>query len=157
MLLCRKKSYPGQQQQQPPPQCSYSSCVFFLILFPISHSLIPLYVCLHLLSPFHLLWYDIIVPYFSVASNSGVRQEACSALVLLINNSIRHGLKRQLCSAFLLFDEMVQWKRRRVIHLNTLESQWKLVCLFVRLRNEKPYIILMINMYFLWLSDFCHW
>lgn len=108
---------------------------------PLYHSVTDFCVCVCLSSPLLLTCFDFTALYScfgSLLSKSSVRQKVCSALVPLRSCSIRHG--RGLlhsavaavarCSALLSFDEAVQWKRRRVIHLNSRESYF--VCLSLK-------------------------
>lgn len=67
--------------------------------------------------------FNIFVQFYFSLSNSGVTHKVCSALALFRNNSISNDLGglfpvSLLLSGFalLLFDEMVQWKQRHVVH-----------------------------------------
>lgn len=55
-----------------------------------------------------LIWHQCTVLYcLFFLSNSGVRQKVCSALVLLKNNSIRHGQGLRLCLSAASFSAML--------------------------------------------------
>lgn len=134
-----------------PANSSSLSALKTVLFFFISFPLIDFCVCLSLssLAP-DLLWYDVNVQYFCDTSNSGVRQKVCSTLVLLKNNSIRHGqglihcLTAASCSAVLCCC-LMKWfgGSRDVWFFSTLlnHSGSVFVCLFVW--ERKSHILLL--------------